>query len=38
VGLPARLRRATDLPVTQVTARAQVQPALPASARETVAA
>jgi hypothetical protein len=37
LGLPARLRRATDLPVTQVTARAQEQPA-PPPARETVAA
>lgn len=37
VGLPARLRRATDLPVTQVTARAQVQPIPPAPVRETVA-
>jgi len=38
VDLPARLRRATDLPVTQVTARAQVEPAPPPPARETVAA
>lgn len=36
LGLPARLRRATDLPVTQVTAQALQVPA-PAPAREPIA-
>lgn len=37
VGLPARLRRAIDLPVAQVTASSQPQPAAPA-VRQAVAA
>lgn len=37
LGLPARLRRAIDLPVVQVTAHSQPQPA-PAAVREAVAA
>ena len=37
IGLPARLRRTIDLPVTQVTAHAQPQP-LPVGSRETVLA
>jgi hypothetical protein len=37
LGLPARLRRAIDLPVTQVTAHALQQPA-PVPAREPIAA
>lgn len=37
MGLPARLRRTIDLPVTQVTAHAESQP-LPVGARETVLA
>lgn len=37
LGLPARLRRAIDLPVTQVTAHALPQP-VPAPTREPVAA
>lgn len=31
LGLPARLRRATDLPIVQVTAQPQPQPAAPAA-------
>ncbi len=37
IGLPARLRRTIDLPVTQVTAHAQPQP-LPVGSREAVLA
>lgn len=37
VGLPARLRRTVDLPVTQVTAHAQPEP-VPVGSRETVLA
>lgn len=37
IGLPARLRRTIDLPVTQVTAHAQPQP-LPVRAAETAVA
>jgi hypothetical protein len=38
LGLPARLRRAIDLPVTRVTAQAQGRSVAPAPAREAVTA